>query len=185
MSSGYPSSSSQSSWADGTVVSSAIKLQNNLMRNVLDKLFSCSPGLGVNVGHHKMECAIALCTDLIECVDMPLVHIKIGICRKFRSLLDTGTPLTQGCIELLELAIWYWMIWPKQTYRCCHQGNHWNRYFMHRHPIRASIGWEEVIVFTGEWIGTSFEVEVLDCLDDLVVPIGFGTHWRSHGLNIC
>jgi hypothetical protein len=87
------------------VVSSAIKLQNDLMRNVLDKLISRSPGLSVEVGHHKTECIVAHHTNLIECVDMPLVHIEIGVGGKFGSLLDTSTPLAQGHVELIELAV--------------------------------------------------------------------------------
>ena len=75
------------------------------MRNVLDKSFLCSPGLSIEVGHHKMECIVKPRANLIECIDMPLVHVKIGIGGKFNSLLGASTPLAQGRIELLELAV--------------------------------------------------------------------------------
>jgi hypothetical protein len=90
---GNYSSASQSSSAIEVVVSSVVELQQWSISNTLNKLMSHSPGLGVNLRHHRMECIAVLSAHEIERVDIALVHIMKGIAGEFCSLLNTSTPL--------------------------------------------------------------------------------------------
>jgi hypothetical protein len=54
----------------------------------------------IYVGHHQVECTDATLLNVVQRVDMALVHIHKCIGRKFPGLVLTGTPLVDRSIQL-------------------------------------------------------------------------------------
>ena len=39
----------------------------------------CAPCLSVDIRHHEVESTRAILLDVVECIDVPLIDIKVGI----------------------------------------------------------------------------------------------------------
>ena len=60
-----------------------------------------SPGLGVNVTHHRMECDRAPLQNITECVDVALVHVEEGVGGELCRPMRPSTPFIEGSVELV------------------------------------------------------------------------------------
>lgn len=97
-----PSSSSRGSSAIGIEeVPAAVALQNKLISTDRNEHIQHSLRLGVDISHHGVECVAPLRLDMAERVDITQIHIKVCVGREIHDLLNTGTPLIYGSIELL------------------------------------------------------------------------------------
>jgi hypothetical protein len=100
----------------------------------------------IDFTHHGVEYTTPSLLDLMECVDMAIIHIQVGIGRELANLLLSSTPLIKGGIELTATLISLLIIGTaKATYCCCHQRNHWNWDFVLCLPVGTLSGWEEML----------------------------------------
>jgi hypothetical protein len=63
----------------------------------------CSPCASEYITHHHMEGRGMLCLNVVERINMALIHVEEKVCRELYRLMHARMPLINGCIEL----IWY------------------------------------------------------------------------------
>jgi hypothetical protein len=54
--------------------------------------------------HHDMEGGVALVPNMIQCVDVTLIHIEEDVCGKLHRLMEPSAPLVEGRIQLCDLS---------------------------------------------------------------------------------
>jgi hypothetical protein len=52
-----------------------------------------------------MECTVASLPNVIDCVDVPQVHVHESIGGELHGLMFAGAPLVDGSIELIHVSI--------------------------------------------------------------------------------
>jgi hypothetical protein len=50
-----------------------------------------------------MESVFSIFTDVLESINVAVIHIIIGACGEFDRLMHSSTPLLDGCIKLIQL----------------------------------------------------------------------------------
>ena len=52
--------------------------------------------------HYDMERGCAPIPDMVQCIDVALIYIEKGICRKFHRLMGPTAPLVNRGIQLCD-----------------------------------------------------------------------------------
>ena len=129
------------------------------------------PCLSIYIPQYIVKRVGAIIFDVLECLDVALIHIKVRVCREFGDHLSPIAPLMDGSIELVNSISIVFNPELEFTYRCCHQRNHGHRYHTRHTPIIGLKSREQTLKMLCKRGRSSSKVQILDCRDNSVIPI--------------
>jgi len=62
----------------------------------------CAPWLSINIGHHEVKGFGAFVSNMVECINVSLINIQVGIGWKVCGVMPSWTPLMNRSVELLD-----------------------------------------------------------------------------------
>lgn len=101
-----------------------------------------------------MKCLRTVLFDVIQSTNVAIIRINIGLSGKLGRLINSRTPLMDGCIELhLQVSMMPMLLC--RTHRSGHQCEHGYRDLTRYHSVCASGPWELMEISMGVGRGPS------------------------------
>ena len=86
-----------------TVSSAALKMREysiSVMRG--NQSTQHTPCLSINIGHHEVKGIGAIVSNMVECINVSLINIQVGVGWKLRRVMPSRTPLMNCSIKLFN-----------------------------------------------------------------------------------